>query len=476
MPPIASSPRATNRNSPCGQCRKAVSASNRALACDVCESWIHIRCDATIPLELYLALMKYNSPAIQYQCPKCLNTRRNSICYKQLSVTKATQTCITLVSTKTQTDTTHSRSCHAQTKPTQTCVNLISTKIQTDTAHSKSCHVQTVSRNKASSKSLGTQTTKHRHTQNANQQNINVSDNGERAGTSVSEPRMHLSQGVNPTCGELPNTTHGKPQKAHRPCSVIAFNLPECTSASLATREAEDSKAFRLQCAALKVTTGKPQRLVRISWKRNQTRPLRIDLSDYNEAEKLIVTSASQKRSDINQVRICTDLSWEERQLRKQAWQNNPTGGMREKSVIVHGIPEEIDLPTQSRILCDCDQWQFLREKLELTYSEAAACQIQRLPRPAHLSHIQAPRLLRVTLVNKHMAENILRSWERNRLTLPRDIRIHSDRPREERRQSQRPHLNTQPNVVLSNLGVTSSPVPKNFSRPTVTSANTRNN
>ena len=47
-------------NSPCGICQKAVAKSHKAIECDLCKRWIHIKCNF-ISNQFYNNLIDENS-------------------------------------------------------------------------------------------------------------------------------------------------------------------------------------------------------------------------------------------------------------------------------------------------------------------------------------------------------------------------------------------------------------------------------
>jgi len=54
---------------PCGICKKSVTSSHRALLCDTCSCWYHIRCARVSPAlySHYLSLLDF-----AWHCPTCL--------------------------------------------------------------------------------------------------------------------------------------------------------------------------------------------------------------------------------------------------------------------------------------------------------------------------------------------------------------------------------------------------------------------
>ena len=54
---------------PCGICKKAVANSHRAIQCDICQCWVHIRCN-NITATAYNQTINSNE---SWYCLKCLN-------------------------------------------------------------------------------------------------------------------------------------------------------------------------------------------------------------------------------------------------------------------------------------------------------------------------------------------------------------------------------------------------------------------
>ena len=54
---------------PCKICKKAVANSHRAVQCDICQSWVHIKCN-NISAKDYDQMINSND---SFYCIKCLN-------------------------------------------------------------------------------------------------------------------------------------------------------------------------------------------------------------------------------------------------------------------------------------------------------------------------------------------------------------------------------------------------------------------
>ena len=55
---------------PCGTCSKPVANNHRAIRCDLCSLWVHIKCNFT-SVEEYNRLIDHNS---SWTCHKCIST------------------------------------------------------------------------------------------------------------------------------------------------------------------------------------------------------------------------------------------------------------------------------------------------------------------------------------------------------------------------------------------------------------------
>ena len=190
--------------------------------------------------------------------------------------------------------------------------------------------------------------------------------------------------------------------------------------------------------------------MVRISWRRQQPRSLRVELTDPSAAELLVLSSADHKTNDTNEVQICLELPWKERQARKLSWKDNANSGDQSRSLIIHGIPEPNNQFPRSHIQQEWDQWNYIRNRLGLSLEQVTACKLHRIPRPIHLSSIKAPRLLRITLATNNMRHTTLTAWESLRNLFPSEIRLHPDQPRSLRRAVKRPLQVCLPTVIVA--------------------------
>jgi hypothetical protein len=213
--------------------------------------------------------------------------------------------------------------------------------------------------------------------------------------------------------------------------SVIIFNLKEPSSTLLQQREAQDYLAWTSVCKALglgDMETPILQRLSRGQSTINEDKP-RLVKATFKSADcvqQLLLTASTMGKPHLGDVRIRADLTRSERLNRKEVFiSNQGSDCVRRRSVILHGIPTSEN--PNSCLDHETGQWNYIRCKLKV---DAIASHIARLPRPAHLSTIKAPRLLRITFVSEYMASQVLEAWHTKRNEFPRDVRIHSDQPR----------------------------------------------
>ena len=63
---------------PCVLCKKFVAKSHRALRCDICLGWVHIRCNSVSPATYFEYMDNENDPTIpvkdNWYCIKCINS------------------------------------------------------------------------------------------------------------------------------------------------------------------------------------------------------------------------------------------------------------------------------------------------------------------------------------------------------------------------------------------------------------------
>lgn len=150
----------------------------------------------------------------------------------------------------------------------------------------------------------------------------------------------------------------------------------------------------------------------------------------------LLASACLNKLNSI--IRAQPDFPWVVREARREACIistcPNPD---RACSIIIHGVPEHNTTNPVKSSHHDFQQWNYIRSQLSLSVDSCGACSVHRLPRPAYLSQTPAPKLLRVILFISEMHQTVLQRWYELRDNFPYEVRMHPDRPREERRKIQ---------------------------------------
>ena len=244
--------------------------------------------------------------------------------------------------------------------------------------------------------------------------------------------------------------------------TLIVFNIPESSSPSLSVKEEHDKNFWKNLCSALGQAHITPTKLVRLNWTRPGPRPIRVELSPETNAEKIILLSEILRQHEtLGNTRVAPDLPWSEREARRLRKASNPSENqLRPKSIILHNVPECAQQNTNARIAHDCDQWSYIKTKLVTTVPIAAES-ARRLPRPAHLKDIRAPKLLRITLETEDMRNAFLEAFYTQRHLLPGGIKCHPDRDRATRQSLRGPPRITHPDVHIEGLPIThTSPTP----------------
>ena len=80
----------------CSVCCKFVTASSKAICCDICQRWTHVLCDSAVPDTLYEVLCKVPESPLLYPCPACRESNKVHALIEQSTVTQnaAIQTCL----------------------------------------------------------------------------------------------------------------------------------------------------------------------------------------------------------------------------------------------------------------------------------------------------------------------------------------------------------------------------------------------
>jgi hypothetical protein len=211
---------------------------------------------------------------------------------------------------------------------------------------------------------------------------------------------------------------------------------------------------------------------VRLGYRGDAPRALRAELDSEAHAENLILASAALTNTSLKQVRIYPDVSWSEREARRLALKStSATELTRRRSVVLRGIPESTSEDLRSQLEHDRAQWAYLKSKISTDPTTIRAAYIKRLPRPAHLSSLKAPRLLRITLASEPMATTLLEGWYSHKREFPVEIRLHPDRPRAVRTTPGDPVVQ-QPTVVCPRMDDLPTTVDACIETPATTSKN----
>jgi hypothetical protein len=207
--------------------------------------------------------------------------------------------------------------------------------------------------------------------------------------------------------------------------TLMIFNAQESTQTSLRAREDHDIQMWNQIASILKLETHTPTSIHRLEGgSKTYPRPIRIELSSARLVERVLLMAPDLKGSTLDQLRLRPDRSKSERsrKLTKEI--------MLSHQIVIRGVPEPTDFGNTREH--DVGQWEYISSKLQL--EELTATAMSRLPRPAHLTTLTHPRLLRITLATSDMVADVLENWRSCRPKLPSDIIIHSCTDREHRR------------------------------------------
>lgn len=476
----------------CKICHARVTTTQRGLACGICQHWYHLKCDDAISLNLYKCLVKYPADGILYLCPGC-----KSKCNKDTSGSYILPKLDLPISPKWadhRSTKRHRPASCGHPSPTQ------SRSVGTQTVNSASNeNLVKPSNQSKSKKKLATISQKPqpplRPEVTSNQEsilNLCVTDAAPPTSTSNILNLLPIGSTLKPTYSSVAATEHSssgkspqknnntvgcitapknppsntnpkkqvrtEPLRSNPPTegiyrlSVVLFNVPEPTATDLAKREAHDSEQWDCICTKLGLPTSNPVQLQRLSRGNtplaeidNRPRLLKVSFQNSMHVERVLLSAATSPNL-LHPIRIRADLTRSERLRRAQEDSTHNRNASQRRCVILRGIPENTEGNTT---LHEIQQWNYVRDRLN---SSAVAISIARLPRPSHLMHLCAPKLLRITLATETMAEELLESWHVLRSKLPADIRLHRDRPRPERQQARAEYRNTEPTAMSINL------------------------
>ena len=421
-------------NDSCHLYDKVVGKNVKALQCDTCDRWVHLRCDADVSQEAFKGLSDNPSPAIFYLCPPC--RKPWGLIQKRLSgmsISTYTQTshntCDKSVSTKLgvpeKKKIKHAGKAHKNGKSTAHKPNNHNTETEND-SKGKTKRLKPFDTNTVEPKTLphGEVTVISKHSGNRKK----------RSSTLHNDSRMvHKAVGT-PTVGN--NLTR-------RLNSVIVFNAPESSSVLLHERDTHDRSLWTSISRLLNVTSEVTQirRLSRMS-QSGSLRPMRVEVSDSKLAEQILLTSGLLRGSEFDGIKIKADLTKIERDAIKVTRHDHSA------QIVIRGIPET---ENSSSPTGDYQQWSYISRLLQRP--QLFARELVRLPRPTHLAQIQEPRLMRITLVSPDVASDILGCWKDVKPSLPPGITIHGCRTRK-----QRQNFNPK-SPILSIPAVTISPI-----------------
>ncbi|CAH8544086.1 unnamed protein product [Dicrocoelium dendriticum] len=252
--------------------------------------------------------------------------------------------------------------------------------------------------------------------------------------THVTQPRpSQCSQGTNtPRSSGLPEFNRK---------TLILFNVDESDHPSLSHRASADLSQWQSLRQLLGLPPTSSPSLCRLRAPRSpgdkRPRPLRVTLESADDVEETLLASACLNKLN-TKIRAQPDFPWVVREARREARINSTCANHdRACSIIIHGVPELHTADPVESSRHDVQQWCYIRSQLNLSVDNCGAWSVHRLPRPAHLSQIQAPKLLRVILFTPEMRQTVLQRWYELRGNFPYEVRMHPDKPREERRQIQ---------------------------------------
>lgn len=252
---------------------------------------------------------------------------------------------------------------------------------------------------------------------------------------------------------------------------LILFNVDESDHPSLSYRANADLSQWQSLRRLLGLSSTPSPSFCRLRAPRlpgdKRPRPLRVTLDNAGDVEETLLASACLNKLN-SRIRAQPDFPWVVREARREARINstcpNPD---RACSIIIHGVPELHTTDPVESSHHDVQQWNYIRSQLNLSVEECGAWSVHRLPRPAHLSQIPAPKLLRVILFTPEMRQTVLQRWYEFRGNFPYEVRIHPDKPREERKKLQEhsssPLSRAAPSLTITRL----ENIPKNERSPT---------
>ena len=405
----------------CIRCKKTVSSKSKALSCYSCDLWCHRHCDKTVTIDIYNYFVANPTEAIQYVCSFCRQAKTRSIAEPQVVLTK--------------------ESSHPEKENLDLIIDLdVPTPHQTPgspnlTVVPKELLTTTLI---TVPKPVGKPPAYRRHTV-ARKQVASSEKNENFERREVSNPtglvntKRPVKQQAGPESRKVSRgtCTPASENDSNRHSSVIIFGVPESTDQSLRARDKEDEKHITDVLCHM----GLPREIVKYhrlnssgtTTKNHASRPIRLEMKNPKAASEILIRSPVLHSSEWSHIRIRRDLQWSERQRRRETPKHNDDSDPR--SIIIRGIPEAKGQDIQC--LHDSEQWNYILEKSSL--SDVLAERVTRLPRPAHLTRLSSPRLIKVVLFDEGMKHRFLQGWRKAKHTFATDIKCHESRPREER-------------------------------------------
>ena len=407
----------------CIRCKKTVSSKSKALSCFSCDLWCHRHCDKIVTLDTYNYYVDHPTEAIQYVCWLCRQAKKKSTAQPSIVAPN---------------EGSHPEEAH----PDKAIGSAVRSPHQTP----RSPNLTVVPKEPPITalitvpKPEGKPPAYRRHTASPKQRKLmskEISNNPERREGSNPNGSAKTERPVSQQAGpELRKVSRGTctpaPGKdSTRNSSVIIFGVPESTDQSLRARDKEDENYITgvLRHMGIQCEVVKHHRLNSSTTTTNThaSRPIRLEMADPTTASEILLRSPMLHLSEWSQVRIRRDLQWSERQRRRETPRHNDNSDSR--SIIIRGIPEAGEQGHQCKH--DSEQWNYILEKSRL--SDILAERVIRLPRPAHLTRLSSPRLIKVVLFDEGMKHRFLQGWRKAKYTFGTDIKCHESRPREER-------------------------------------------
>nr|CAH8821118.1 unnamed protein product [Trichobilharzia regenti] len=141
-------------------------------------------------------------------------------------------------------------------------------------------------------------------------------------------------------------------------------------------------------------------------------------------------------------IRARQDRPWAVRNMARESPELMPS-----TSMVVHGVPELETGTACEKHMHDVQQWRWLSS--QMAPGASGAISIFRLPRPAHLTLINSPKLLCVTFNSPEQLSISLQRWYETKGKIGGHIRCCESRPRNIRRQQTEALIRPQASVTL---------------------------